>query len=421
MKKILLLLLFLPFSTQAIAEEEKAKSDWTFKGQVLLRGEFDGRDFDNKTNPLTSTQMRTRLSAEKELLENVYFFLQLEDSRIFGAEGNSIANLKNLDMHQGFINFNKPFNAPFTLQLGRFEMDYSNRRFFSPLPGWNYIGRAFDGARLKYSNPNFFDFKLDTFSLLINSERFVTNALPANYPIPTPPDLNNALYGFWSSINFSEQAKFDLFTYYEDNRKQTIKDFNDLNRVTSGITYTGKYGNYLASVIDLALQKGMVSNKETNAYLASAQLNFKPNDFKFILGTDMLSGNNPSSLKTANAFAPSFGDGHAYYGYMDYFINIPNLGLRDFYFKTHLENKDNPLSVKFDLHHFMSDQNDATNNNTYGQEGDLTLTYKYSEKGNVILGLSAFNQGNLFASKDFFGKDRKDLSYWAYLMTIYNF
>lgn len=425
MKKFSLITLFLILSTPAFAQEEKSSSDWNFKGQVLLRGEFDGRDFDNKTNPITATQMRTRLSAEKELIEKTYFFLQIEDSRIFGGSGNSISNLKNLDMHQGFLNFNNPFSTPISVQLGRFEMDYSNGRFFSALPGWNYIGRSFDGARVKYNNTSFFDFKFDAFSLVVNSERFVTNATPANYSLPTPPDLNNALYGFWSSINFSEQAKFDIFTYYEDNRKQTVKDFNDLNRFTSGITYTGNYGEYLSSVVDLALQKGMVSNKEQNSYLASAQLAFKPNDFKFIIGSDLLSGNNPNSKKTNNSFSPSFGNNHAYYGYMDYFINLPdntkNLGLRDFYFKTSWENKDNPLSVKLDLHHLMSDQVDISNNNTYGQEGDLTLNYKYSDKGTIIFGASSLNQGNLFASNDFFGKDRKDLSYWAYLMTIYNF
>lgn len=424
MKKYLIVISLLTLSLPVFAEEKK-DSNWNFKGQVLLRSEFDGRDFSNSTMPLTPTQMRTRLSAEKELLEKTTFFLQIEDSRIFGAAGNSIANLKNLDMHQGFINFSNPFTLPISLQLGRFEMDYSNGRFFSALPGWNYIGRSFDGARLKYSNSDLFDFKFDLFSLLVNSERFVTNATPSNYPLPTPPDVNNGLYGFWSSFNFSELAKLDLFGYYEDNRRQTLKGFNDLNRFTTGITHNAKYGEYFSSVVDLALQKGVISDKEQTSYLASLQVAFKPNDFKFIIGTDLLSGNDPKNNKTSNAFSPSFGNNHAYYGYMDYFINLPdntkNLGLRDFYFKTSWENNSNPLSVKLDIHNFMSDKTDLNNNNVYGQEGDITLNYKYSEKGTVILGLSSFNQGNLFASSDFFGKERKDLSYWAYLMTIYNF
>jgi hypothetical protein len=37
------------------------KTYWSFDGQVQLRSELDGRDFSNKTYPLSYTSMRTRL------------------------------------------------------------------------------------------------------------------------------------------------------------------------------------------------------------------------------------------------------------------------------------------------------------------------------------------------------------------------
>ncbi len=405
--------------------EKQTNYDWEFKGQVLLRGEFDGRDFTNQTAPNAYTSIRTRLSAEKSFTDNVDFLMQIEDSRLLGESGVAVSNFKNLDLHQGFINFKSPFSIPASLQIGRFEVDYSNGRFFSALPGWNYIGRAFDGARIKYENNSLFGFKADVFALSINtSSKYVSNATPLTYLLPSAIDIGNGLYGFWTTGKFSPANEVNAFGYYEDNRKQTKVGFNDVARFTTGLNHKGSYGDF-SSVEEISLQKGSVSGQEVTAYLGSIQAYYQINDFKLGLGADILSGNNPSSKNTNNTFSNPYTNGHLYLGYMDYFTNTPdntkNLGVNDYYFKTVWDKKDFPLNAKLDLHHFMSNQVSSNGLSTFGQEADLTLNYAYSKQGTLTFGLSGFLSGDLFKSDSFFGSKRTDPSYWAYLMTIYNF
>jgi hypothetical protein len=427
--KYLSLILLIIIPNKAYAEDNNKEKDdsWKFKGQVLLRGEFDGRDFTNQTLPNSYTSMRTRLSAEKNnIFENVNLFVQIEDSRLLGESGLAVSNFKNLDLHQGFINFKYPFQIPIDLQLGRFEMAYGTERFFSALPGWNYIGRAFDGLRLKYSNNNLFDFKMDLFALSINtSSKYISNANPSTYLLPSAIDIGNGLYGFWSTGTFNQYAEFNLFGYYEDNRKQTKPNINDISRITTGISHKGQYLEHFSSVEELTFQKGSVSGQDLNAYVGSLQGYYSINDFKIGLGADILSGNNSNSKHTNNTIAIPYGNAHLYHGYMDYFTNIPdntkNLGLNDFYLKSTWDKKDFPLSAKFDIHHFTSNQVSNNGLSTFGQEADLTINYNYSKQGILTFGLSGFLPGDLFKSDMFWGKNRTEPSYWAYLMTIYNF
>lgn len=424
MKRLITLLASLLLTQNAYAEEvKKTDDDWKFKGQILTRGELDGRDFNNQTLPLGYILMRSRLSVEKSLFDKMDFMLQMQDSRILGEEGNPVFNLKNIDLHQGFVNFKNVL--PFDVQVGRFEMAYGTERFIGPVAGWNYIGRSFDGVRLKYKNENF-NFKTDAFGLIINPQiKSVSSPSPKVYPANPEADTSFGMYGFWSSAEVNPNHKFDLFAYYEDNRKQTKVGFNDLSRLNLGVNYKGKFTDNLSSIIELGFQKGKVSDLDVTAYLLSLQGYYRVNDFKFALGTDILSGNNPASKTTNNTFAVPYGTNHPYYGFMDYFINIPdatgNLGLNDYYFRTYWENENNPLSLRFDIHHFMSNQPSVNNESIYGQEADLVLTYKLFQNTNISYGLSGFLPGNLMKSDKFFGSKRTDLSYWSYVMFIVNF
>src|SRR5574339_451295 len=78
--------------------------DWKFTGQVQLRTELDGRDFSNETYALLFTSLRTRLAVEKNLTDQVQFFVQIQDSRMFGQEPSTLASINGIDLHQGYVN-----------------------------------------------------------------------------------------------------------------------------------------------------------------------------------------------------------------------------------------------------------------------------------------------------------------------------
>lgn len=399
--------------------------DWHFAGQVLIRSEMDGRDFDHNTAPLFWTVMRTRLAVSKTFFQkDLEFFVQLQDARTFGDIGAAIANLKNIDLYQGFVQGHHLFGQDLSLQVGRFELDYGNGRLFSPLPGWNYIGQSFDGGRIKYRLPAFFQLNLEAFSTVIkNTTPAIRNPTPAVYPLKT--NQGHGLHGIWASAELAKEAKLDAFAYYEIDSNESKVGFADVNRLTYGLNHRGQYlDGLLSSTLEADYQVGKVSDLNVNAFLLSASGFVHPGEFHLGAGADFVSGNSPGSTNSNNAFSQPFGNNHAYYGYMDYFLNIPvnskNLGLNDYYLKMAWTPEGFPLEIACDLHHMSANQISANGQNVFGQEADLTLTYK-QDKNRYIWGLSAYLPGGLFSSADFFGPARTGVSFWSYIQAIVYF
>lgn len=397
---------------------------WKFNGQVLIRGEMDGRDFTQTTPPIFFTVMRTRLALSKGLFNrHIELFAQIQDARTLGEEAATIVNFKNLDLYQGFVKLNQILGQDLSFQVGRFEMDYGNTRLFSSLPGWNYFGQAFDGARIQYRNARF-DLHSDWFATVIkSSSAAIRNPTSSAYPLSA--DEGRGVYGTWNTLTFAPEAKVDTFGYYEQDRKQSTPGAWDVNRWTLGLNHQGKYlDGLLSSAVDVDGQFGTVGSQSVAAYLLSGQAYVHPGDFKVGGGFDMVSGTAPSNTTTNTSFDQGFGNNHAFYGFMDYFLNIPRntqgLGLNDAYLKTAWKNPDLPVEVALDLHHLMANQTARNGQSVFGQEADLTVTYTQGNN-RYIWGLSGFLPGGLFSSDLFFGQARNQPAYWSYLMAIVNF
>lgn len=412
-----------PNVSAAPAEDPDA---WHFSGQILVRGEMDARDFDNTTGPLFWTFMRTRVGLGKSFFDRrLGFFVQLQDARTFGDVGASIGNLANIDLYQGYVEARQLFEQDLSAQVGRFELDYGNGRLFSPLPGWNYIGESYDGGRIKYRRPDWFNLHFDAFSTVIqHATPGIRNPTPSAYPLKEL--LGHGLHGFWASADFAPEAKVDAFAYYEINNKQTKAGFADIDRWTLGLNHRGKYlEGLLSSTLEADLQTGKVSDLSATGYLLSASAFVHPGDFHLGLGADFVSGNSPGSTTTNNAFAQPYGNNHAFYGYMDYFLNIPNnsksLGLNDYYLKSSWTPADLPLEVALDLHQMTANQTASNGQSLFGHEADLTVTFKQGPQNKYIWGLSAYLPGGLFSSELFFGPERSQPAFWSYLQAIVNF
>lgn len=400
-------------------------SEWKFSGHFLIRSELDGRDFSGATPPLLFTSLRTRLTAEKDLLDGIHGLIQLEDSRIFGDSGAAVANFKNIDLHQGFLEFAQPWQLPVNVQVGRFEMGYCNQRLISPVFKWNWIGRAFDGLRLKYKSPKLPFLKIDGFATMVNaSARNVTTASPEAYVLPSPPDLGNGFYGLWANLALMPEAELDIFGYFEDNRKQTKPGFSDVRRLTTGISHRGQYGIFSSSA-EVAFQKGAVSDTEVTAWMGAARGFAQLGEVQVGAGADFLSGNPANSTATSNTFASPFGDGHHFYGYMDYFNDIPTntkgRGLHDYFIRAKWQPTGSPFAFQGDLHHFTANQADAHGNWIFGQEADLTVDYQFGPQTLLTWGLNAFKPGELMTSAAFFGNTRQDIAYWSYISVLQSF
>ncbi len=411
MKKLFILIFFVLIVFNNFAQQI---DDWKLSGQVQLRSEVDGRDFSNSTHPLTFTSLRTRLGVEKTFADRVNFYVQFQDSRVFGEEGSPTNYLDNVDLYQGYITLLKPFNLDFNVQAGRFAIIYGTERFFGA-SNWSYIGRSFDGVRFSIM-PECWD--LDVFALTLNeSVNYVNNPSPSLYPFPQSETPSHSIYGFYKRNKISEKSKIDLTGFYEIDREDVAPDTNKVGLLTIGGTYWGNYNNF-STIVEAAYQLGNRGIKDVNAYLISLSGYYKINSTTIGLGADILSGNDPNKPDKANAYIPAYGTNHKFYGYMDYFpSNAFGLGLNNFYFKSSFDFADSKFNLSADVHHFMSNQKTSDGKSTFGQEIDLTLVYKFVKGTNITWGGSVFFPGDIMKT---IYSPREDAAFWTYLMITAN-
>jgi hypothetical protein len=403
---------------------------WEILGQVRLRSEVDGRDFSYSTNPLTFASSRIRLGIQKSFKNTLALLFQVQDSRVFGSESSTLSNSKNVDLHQGYIKINKLFSWDWTIQAGRFEVSYGTQRFFGAV-GWHFVGRSFDGVRIVLY-PKKLDLHL--FGLTVGeSVSYIGNANPGVYPaiLMSPA---HSIYGFWKKTIFDERNVVDVFGYWEVNSENVGKDTCKLNMPTLGASYWGKFGSF-STIIEGAYQFGDIAGKDVSAYLVSASASYKEGISKFGLGIDLLSGTDPNdAFHKMNSYQATYATNHKFYGFMDYFINIPgntmNLGLNDFYLTSVLKPTDSKWSFAANIHHFMSNKStsitlpgssSASEENIFGQEIDLTVKYSFIKGTTLVWGGSVFFPAKLmkymFVTHDGI---RENIAYWTYMMITAN-
>jgi hypothetical protein len=429
MKLLYRALIFMLLLSTTLFAQKDLGDGWKIFGLVGLRSEFDGRDFSNSTHPLTFASSKIRLGVEKTFKKKLTLYIQIQDSRVFGSESSTLSNSKNLDLHQGYVKLNKLFNWNWSIQAGRFEVSYGTQRFFGAV-GWHYIGRSFDGIRFVVAPKGF---NLQLFGLTVReSVSYIGNAHQGRYPYPQEATPSRSIYGFWKKTKINNNNKLDVFGYWEIDREKFNEDTCILSMPTFGASYWGTFGKF--SVIgEAAYQFGSMDRRDISAYLVSAIGFYKLRNAKLGLGIDLLSGTNPDDASTKmNTYQATYGTNHKFYGFMDYFINIPvntmGLGLNDFYLMSFYKPKESRWGFSAILHHFMSnksanitvgDNTSPTDENTFGQELDLTVKYSFIKGTTLVWGGSFFIPGNLM--KHMFTTDagvRADVAYWTYLMII---
>ncbi|MFH1863183.1 MAG: alginate export family protein [bacterium] len=376
MKRIIfaiLLLLLVLLHLIANAEEGKFK----FNCQMRHRFEMDNRDFNGDTAQNDFNLLRTRVGLTFTPEDNLEAFVQIQDSRAFGEEANTLTDgsADNLDLHQAYFKIGNLFDLPIDLKVGRMEAGYGNERLIGAV-GWSNIGRSFDGGVLTL---HFEKFSLDFFNL----KEQEMSAL-GDYG-----DRN--VYGLHADFQVAAAHQTQAFLIW-----QQAKPVEALDRYTLGLYLKGKFGNF-RHALEAAYQGGKLGGIDVSAYLLAlnlgytvAQSNAAPD---FSVGVDYLSGDDDFADDTYKVFDTLYATNHKFYGFMDYFTNLPQhtygRGLLDLHARLGLKPAQQ-WSVQAVLHVFNANQN-------------------------FTLGASLFMPGKIF--EETMGKDT---STWFYLMTLVN-
>lgn len=402
-KLVLLFILFLSMLSVSLYAQESFKVNSQIRPRLIL----DNRDFSSTTNSNSYTEMRTRLGVSFSPSQDISGFVQLQDSRIWGTEPSTLSNTANVDLHQAYLKINNLFSMPVEFKAGRLELTCGNERLIGVV-GWSNIGRAFDGAVLS-----------------INSNKIKGNVFYVSEVEKLKADNvdDQILSGAALDFILNETHKLETILIWQRSIPSAL-----LNRFTLGGFIDGKIENF-SHMAEAAYQTGEITASGKTLDVAAYMIAYNANyNFGGSLnpsigaGIDLLSGDENNTDNNYKVFNTLYGTNHKYYGYMDYFINLPvdtyGLGLMDLIGRfsfTPIEN----LKASANFHIFKSNVDakllGGNTSNDFGSELDFVFNYKYNNNAAFEFGFSFFSPGEIFKEKK-----GKDTSTWSYLMVTVN-
>ena len=386
--------------------------DLTIDGQIRERTEFIDKEFYDDSDMYERSYLRTRLGLAYTGIENTKLYLQIQDSRILGVNSSGLNNDFNLGVHQAYIKFKCSQNESLWMQAGRFEVSYGRQRVLGAV-GWSNVGRTFDGFRAGYLGDNV---KIDLFLLKIDERHYY------EYPYVDVilADLNDlVLYGTYIKLL---EDHLHLFALYDYDHQEYMDETGDLKPGISRWTFGGYYQRKLASgfdvVLDAALQTGSYYYADISAYMFAGEFGYTfDSDInpRVAFGFDVASGDDGSDVDEVNTYNDLYYTGHAFRGYMDYFIQTPTAGLMDLMGRFKFDPAPD-WSVAADVHLFrtMEDyyvpgsQGEDTSSDI-GQEIDATIKHQ------IYTGLNAQIGASLFFPSDDWYQDGNTAT-WLYFM-----
>ncbi len=409
-------LLFLVFVITTDIFPQALGDDLRVFGQVRLRSEIDGRDFWNKSYPLTYTFLRARVGVEKSFGSSVKAMVVLQDSRLFGEELGTTNSISNVDLNQAWLQIIDPFELPLSVKAGRMEVTYGTERFFAK-NDWSNVSRRFDGVVFSFKP----GFKLDLFALTdTDSSGFVRKETPPKYPNAIPDYKGKSVYGFWSQFDISP-VRLDLFGYYEYNGKKSNRIDPDMSVITAGMNLSGNV-EWLRYLTEAAFQTGKTSVRDVSAYLVSVMAAYSTKPLEIGLQADISSGTAPADQPTKNnTFNASYNSGHKFFGSMDYFTSMSrdtrNLGIHDLFLFGRV-NVSEVVQMRAQFHYFSAAQESRLGNKLFGYELDVDFGIKMHKSTEIFTGISAFLPGELMLE---FNNNKFDTALWGYLGAVVNF
>ncbi len=385
-----------------------------FDGQIRVRSEADARDFNSDSDVNTFTLLRTRFGALIEPIEDVEAYIQIQDSRAFGLEPSTLSNTSNIDLHQAYFEVRNLWNKPIRLKVGRQELAYGNERIIGPV-GFSNVGRVFDGAKLTLGKQGNFDL----FSVILNESNTPVSGPATPASTAGRENADNSFFGAYYKHRRNPDYNLDVYGLFELNQNETVPNENDLTRFTLGGYANGKLSQAVNFESELALQVGQRQGQDVRAFMLTGAVGYTfqtKNKPSLQLGYDYLSGMDAGD-NDYKAFDTLFATNHKFYGFMDYFINIPvntsGAGLQDFMIKGKI-----PFAGKWTLNaHFHNFRTARGNEKDLGNELDLLLNYKYNVAVTFTFGLAFFSPGELM-EQSFSGND---LGVWSYSSLLLNF
>src|SRR3989304_3600241 len=128
-------------------------------GELRLRGIMVDNGDSTPPDDGGFFEQRTRLNVDATADENAKVFLQIQDSRVWGAETGIIgtstlstgAEDEAIDVSQAYVDLLNVANKPLSLRIGRQAIAYGEHRLIGSLE-WSNNARRFDAIKFMYKH-----------------------------------------------------------------------------------------------------------------------------------------------------------------------------------------------------------------------------------------------------------------------------
>ncbi len=345
----------------------------------------------------TFTSLRVRGSLEAHLEGGVRVFVQLQDVRLFGEEGNTLTDYRAdaLDLHQGWVELAEVPGIGGTARIGRQEMVFGEQRLVGAVD-WAQQGRSFDG--LRYTTPSLGGFKPDLFVMRLQEATASTQEDDATF------------FGAYGRLGLEEGGTVDLYALATTDSRE-----EGTNEATLGALWTGGAGP-VDFRLEGSLQTGERHGEDVSAFMVGGRAGTKVREtVTLTLWYDFLSGDEDPDDGEIGVFSTLFATNHPFYGLADYFTDIPlhtgGLGLQDAAVKVAWAPAPG-TTLSADLHSFRTTQEGDLSTRSLADELDLTLTHRLTSALTVTGGYSFVDARD--GMKEL-GRLEEN-AHWAYLM-----
>lgn len=298
-------------------------SEVTFSGELRLRPEYrDNADFNDATDDTQSfVGSRLRVSGAGLAAEDIAVKVTFQDTRNWGEEpaAGAVNGLTDsgeaVDIHEGFVDFQRFLKLPVALRADRQELVYGDQRLIGNF-GWSNQGRAFDAFRLMYVGN------------IISADLWTAKRKENNGTTAATAANDRDFSGFYATIKpIYPGGAADVY-FLHDREGDTTSGIEPKNVYTVGLRLFGKNGG-LDYTLESPFQFGdngtVVGASSTPVKISAHALAAKagwtfPGDKEIRLGLeyDHASGDDNASDDESKTFNNLYPTNHPFYGFMDY-------------------------------------------------------------------------------------------------------
>ncbi|MCC6751459.1 MAG: alginate export family protein [Deltaproteobacteria bacterium] len=344
-----------------------------------------GKDF--KAGPgYHAVTHRARLGLEAKLFEWASVMIQAQDVRTWGEELDPQGDYKSdgFDMHQAWAELRCPLGL--ALRIGRQEIVLDNERLVGA-GNWTDQGRALNAINFTAEHKGL---TTKLFWARIGEKDVYQADDKGNAVRGTPGDID--LGAVWLRYGKLKAVRPSIMLIYDRNgslprNRFTLGAYLE-GEPAAGLFYSGEF------FYQTGWQDQGAAQKTIAAFMGAVKLGYTlPVKLApMIQGWfEYLSGDDDAKDDKLKTFDTLYGTNHKFYGYMDFFLNLPkdtaNMGLMDLGGRLQVSPAKG-FTVWADFHYFWMGKKLSTPAGgviQLGPEVDLVVNYRY----NKLLGAQA--------------------------------